>query len=52
MAVVVLDSTGHSEVDNNAAERSLWTEALGFKNGLFAGADDGGDLASTIYSLR
>jgi transposase len=42
---------GRIEIDNNAAERSLRTVALGRKNWLFAGSDDGGDRAAGIYSL-
>jgi transposase len=39
------------EIDNNAAERSLRTVALGRKNNLFAGSDAGGERAAAIYSL-
>jgi transposase len=42
---------GRIEIDNNAAERSMRTVALGRKNWLFAGSDDGGDRAAAIYSL-
>jgi transposase len=42
---------GRIEIDNNAAERSLRTVALGRKNWLFAGSDDGGERAAGIYSL-
>jgi len=42
---------GRLEIDNNAAERSLRVVALGRKNWLFAGSDDGGELAAAIYSL-
>ena len=42
---------GHLEIDNNAAERSLRTVALGRKNYLFAGSDAGGERAALIYSL-
>lgn len=42
---------GRVEIDNNAAERSLRAIALGRKNWLFAGSDDGGDRAAAIYSL-
>jgi hypothetical protein len=34
---------GHIEIDNNAAERSLRSVALGRKNYLFAGSDSGGE---------
>ena len=42
---------GHLEIDNNAAERALRAVALGRKNWLFAGSDDGGERAAAIYSL-
>lgn len=42
---------GLIEIDNNAAERSLRTVALGRKNYLFAGADSGGERAAAMYSL-
>jgi transposase len=42
---------GRIEVDNNAAERALRAVALGRKNWLFAGSDDGGERAAAIYSL-
>jgi transposase len=42
---------GRLEIDNNAAERALRCVALGRKNWLFAGSDDGGDRAAAIYCL-
>ena len=42
---------GRVEIDNNAAERSIRPVALGRKNWLFAGSDDGGQRAAAIYSL-
>lgn len=42
---------GGVEIDNNAAERSLRTVALGRKNYLFCGSDAGGERAAGIYSL-
>ena len=42
---------GRLEADNNAAERALRVVALGRKNWLFAGSDDGGERAATIYTL-
>jgi len=42
---------GRLEVDNNAAERALRAVALGRKNWLFAGSDDGGERAAAIYTL-
>jgi len=42
---------GGLEADNNAAERALRAVALGRKNWLFAGSDDGGERAAAIYTL-
>ena len=42
---------GRLEIDNNAAERSLRGIAVGRKNWLFAGSDQGGHRAASIYSL-
>jgi hypothetical protein len=42
---------GHIEMDNNAAERSLRGVALGRKNYLFAGSDEGGPFCSSRYLL-
>jgi transposase len=42
---------GHLEIDNNAAERALRAVAVGRKNYLFAGSDNGGERAAAIYSL-
>lgn len=42
---------GLIDIDNNAAERSLRTIALGRKNYLFAGSNSGGERAAAIYSL-
>ena len=50
-ALVRYASDGRVEIDNNPAERSLRTVALGRKNYLFAGSDAGGERAAAIYSL-
>lgn len=42
---------GKIEIDNNAAERSMRSIAVGRKNWLFAGSDNGGDTAAAIYTL-
>ncbi len=42
---------GLLEIDNNAAERALRCVALGRKNYLFAGSDEGGERAAVLYSL-
>ena len=50
-ALVRYVNDGRIEIDNNAAERSLRTVALGRKNYLFAGSDASGERAAAIYSL-
>jgi transposase len=42
---------GVLDIDNNAAERALRRVALGRKNWLFAGSDEGGRRAAIVYSL-
>ncbi len=42
---------GTIEIDNNIAERALRAVAVGRKNWLFAGSDEGGETAANIYSL-
>ena len=42
---------GKVEIDNNAAERALRSIAIGRKNWMFAGSDNGGNTAAGIYSL-
>lgn len=42
---------GKVEIDNNPAERSLRTIAVGRKNWNFAGSDQGGETAANFYSL-
>ena len=42
---------GTLEIDNNAAARALRVVALGRKNFLFAGSDQGGERAAAMYSL-
>ena len=44
-------TAGFLSIDNNAAEREMRPVALGRKNWLFAGSDEGGRTAATIYSL-
>ena len=50
-ALTCYRDNGGIEIDNNAAERSLRTVALGRKNYLFCGSDTGGERAAGIYSL-
>lgn len=42
---------GFLNIDNNAAERSLRAVAVGRKNYLFAGSDQGGKTAAVLYSI-
>lgn len=42
---------GILDIDNNAAERALRRVAVGRKNWMFAGSDEGGRRAAVIYSL-
>lgn len=42
---------GRIEMTNNAAERAIRPLALGRKNWLFAGSDNGGRRAATIYTI-
>jgi transposase len=42
---------GDLAIDNNAAERALRAVAVGRKNWLFAGNDEGGERAAVLYSL-
>ena len=42
---------GSVEIDNNAAERALRSVAVGRKNWLFAGSDNGGNTAAIIYTI-
>lgn len=50
-ALIYYCEDGQVEIDNNAAERSLRTVALGRKSYLFAGSDAGGERAAAMYSL-
>lgn len=43
--------SGVLDIDNNAAERAMKVVVLGRKNWLFAGSDQGGRTAATIFSL-
>lgn len=42
---------GRTKIDNNAAERALRVVAVGRKNWLFAGSENGGAAATTIYTM-
>jgi len=42
---------GKIEIDNNAAERAMRSIALGRKNWMFAGSNNGGKTAATFYTI-
>jgi transposase len=44
-------SHGFLDIDNNVAEQALRAIALGRKNWLFLGSEEGGRTAATLYSL-
>ena len=50
-ALTRLVDDGRLEMTNNAAERAIRPLALGRKNYLFAGSDDGGRRAAILYTL-
>lgn len=50
-ALCVYTTHGGLNIDNNAAENALRRIALGRKNWLFAGSDNGGRTAAILFSL-
>ena len=50
-ALIRYAGDGRLEIDNNRAENTLRGVALGRKNWLFAGSDNGGERAALIYTL-
>lgn len=50
-ALVRFLENGILEIDNNLSERTLRMVAVGRKNWMFAGSDEGGKRAAIIYSL-
>lgn len=44
-------ATGDLPIDNGRSERALRTVAVGRKNWMFAGSDEGAQRAATLYSL-
>lgn len=50
-ALCVYTTDGDLAIDNNAAENALRPVAVGRKNWLFAGSDEGGRRAAILYSL-
>jgi transposase len=50
-ALCVYTTDGELAIDNNAAENALRRVALGRKNWLFCGSDNGGRTAAVLFSL-
>jgi hypothetical protein len=50
-ALVRFTEHGFLNIDNNAAERALRAVAIGRKNWLFAGSDQGGQTAAVLYTM-
>jgi transposase len=50
-ALIRFTEHGFLEIDNNAAERALRAIAIGRKNYLFVGSDQGGKTAAVLYTL-
>ncbi len=51
IALCVYTTDGRLAIDNNASENALRRVALGRKNWLFCGSDDGGHTAATLFSV-
>ena len=50
-ALCVYTTDGDLNIDNNASENALRRVAIGRKNWLFCGSDNGGMTASVLFSL-
>ena len=50
-ALVRFTEHGFLNIDNNASERALRAVAIGRKNWLFAGSDQGGHTAAVLYTM-
>lgn len=50
-ALMLYVTDGRFEIDNNAIERQMRPIAVGRKNYLFAGSDDGAEAAAIFYTL-
>jgi len=50
-ALMRFTAHGFLDIDNNAAERALRAIAIGRKNYLFVGSDNGGHTAAVLYTL-
>lgn len=51
IALSIFLTDGKIEIDNNAAENAMRPIAIGRKNWLFAGSDNGGETAANIYTI-
>jgi len=50
-ALIRFTKHGFLNIDNNASERALRAVAVGRKNWLFAGSDQGGRTAAVLYTM-
>lgn len=50
-ALCVYPTDGELAIDNNASENALRRVAIGRKNWLFCGSDNGGKTAAVLFSL-
>ena len=50
-ALLCFTEHGFLKIDNNAAERALRAGAVGRKNWMFAGSDEGGRTAAVLYTF-
>ncbi len=50
-ALCVYTTDGRLAIDNNASENALRRVAVGRKNWLFAGSDNGGRTAASLFSV-
>lgn len=50
-ALLRFTTDGNIPIDNNRTERTLRAQAIGRKNWLFLGSDNGGKTAAVLYSL-
>jgi len=51
VALMRFTAHGFLNIDNNASERALRAIAVGRKNWLFAGSDQGGRTAAVLYTM-
>lgn len=51
VALCLFTTDGHIPIDNNRVERTLRAQAVGRKNWMFLGSDNGGKTAAVLYSF-